>query len=437
LYRAPRTAVATRRRYSRSYQASGDAIRPPPTTAPTSNWGSTIGGGIGSLFGPAGSALGSLLGHGAQSLVKMVTGFGDYNIQRNSLMPGALEPPIINNATKIGSRGGIVVRHREYIGDISPSVAFVQTTYSINAGLVSTFPWLSQIGASFEEYCIHGMLFEFKSMSSDAVLSSSANSSLGTVIMATQYNALNPGFVDKREMENYEFANSSKPSESFIHPIECKGNETPIKCLFIRTGAVPANADQRLYDLGDFSIATQGMQSATGVIGELWVSFEIEFYKPKLISSLGLELLTDHFRLTAVSNTRPLGAAVSTNPQPGSNLGSYIFVNGSGATTVIFPPYISDGEYQITYIVTGTAAAITPPSFGAVSNCTFTPLLLINGTSASNFIPGGVTTPVYFQVTIMTVTGPGPIFSVSAAGTLPSSITSGDLIIAQINASLT
>lgn len=57
-------------------------------------------------------------------------------------------------------------------------------------------------------------------MSADAL--NSVNTALGQVIMATDYNAANPPFGQKSEMENYEFGQSCKPSESQIHPIEVR-----------------------------------------------------------------------------------------------------------------------------------------------------------------------------------------------------------------------
>ena len=124
-----------------------------------------------------GSSIGSWIGHGAQQLVKLVTGFGDYRIQRNSLMPGALEPPLIVNEKPF--YGGVLVRHREYIADVLATTTFTTTSYNINAGLLQTFPWFSEVALAFEQYCVHGLIFEFKTMSSDTVLSTSTNTALG------------------------------------------------------------------------------------------------------------------------------------------------------------------------------------------------------------------------------------------------------------------
>lgn len=59
---------------------------------------------------------------------------------------------------------------------------------------------------------IEGMYLEYRTMSADAL--NSTNTALGQVIMSAQYNAGNPDFTNKQEMENYEGGVSVKPSQS-------------------------------------------------------------------------------------------------------------------------------------------------------------------------------------------------------------------------------
>lgn len=200
---------------------------------------------------------------------------------------------------------GVIVRHKEYIGDIGPSQGFKASPYDLNPGMDITFPWLSQIAMAFTEYEWRGLCFTFKTSSSDLV--TSTNPSLGTVIMGTDYNAIEATFTDKRTMENYEGTVSSKPSLSFIHCIETERKQTPQAKLYTRDGPPPQNADIRLYDIGKFCLATQGMQAtdAGATIGELWVSYEIEFSKPRFDIDEGLEYDTGEFG--AVTTSFPLG----------------------------------------------------------------------------------------------------------------------------------
>ena len=243
-----------------------------------------IGGRIGRFLGnlsPYAPNIAAELGELAGNKIASVFGPGDYHITNptnNALLDAGDSPPQFNNN---GHFRTTTVRHREYIGDIYSSTGFNINGYNINPGLGSTFPWLSSVAGNYECYRLKGMLFEFKSMSSNAL--TSTNTALGTVIMATQYNAADASFVSKQQMENYEFAQSCKPAESMCHYIECAKNTAPLSELYIRNGTVPQGQTQQIYDIGKFFIATTGMQAANVNIGELWVTYEVDLLKPKLI----------------------------------------------------------------------------------------------------------------------------------------------------------
>lgn len=230
-----------------------------------------------------GGAIGAGIGLGAEQLVRWLTGLGDYEIKQNALLKEEL-PPMINKSNK----GGTLIRHREYLGDIvTSSVAgqFNNTVYPLNPGLDTTFPWLSQIAANYEQYSLEGVIFEFRSMSADAL--NSTNTALGSVIMATEYDSLQPDFTNKAEMENHEFGASCKPSCDMLHPIECAPRQTTITELYTRSGANPSGSDIRLYDWGKFQIATTGFQGTSVNIGELHVTYQVRLLKARMFSSLG------------------------------------------------------------------------------------------------------------------------------------------------------
>ena len=177
-------------------------------------------------------------------MLKSLTGFGDYVVNENSLM----RLPIMNPPEVVNSSAGFIVRHREYITDVVAHAAFTNVSFALNPGMNQTFPWLAGVAASFESYEWRGLVLEYKTNYSDAI---STTGSLGTVIMATSYNANDVAFTNKLEMENYEFANSNKPSLSVYHPVECERNQNVLNHLYVRTGAV-GTQDLRMYDLGIF-----------------------------------------------------------------------------------------------------------------------------------------------------------------------------------------
>jgi len=319
---------------------------------------SAIGSGLGSTFGP----IGTMLGGKAGELLSHITGFGDYSLDSNSVMTGGLTPPQIINSV---NNGGMIIRHREYLGDLyGNEAAYSSTLYPINPGQAGSFPWLSQVANAFEEYEFRGLVYEFKSLSSDAVLSSTASTALGFVAMATQYNAGGPPFATKRALENYEFSNSNKPSCSFIHPIECKRSLNVDTHLYVRVGAVPNNQDVKTYDMGLLNVAVGGMQNSTGsVIGELWCTYEIELYHPKFLDNAGV--LSDHFVTSGASAANPLGTTF--NPSTGNNLGIAI-AGVTGGERLYFPATDSAGKYLISVVWNGTAATLNYPII-ALTGC--------------------------------------------------------------------
>jgi hypothetical protein len=217
-----------------------------------------------------------------------IRGSGSYHVGRNSLIHGGAVPSF----RTVGD--GVRLCHREYLGDVSGSIPFDITAYAINPGNPLCFPWLSSLAGSFEEYRFEGLVFEYRS-SSGAIASTAPT--LGNVILATQYNVLEPVFTTKQQMDAYEYSTSLVPSATGLHAVECAGALTPVSTLYVRTGAVPAAADARLYDLGIFSIASQGQQG-TYQVGELWVSYDIVFRKPLIstLSTSGREPLYAHLQ---------------------------------------------------------------------------------------------------------------------------------------------
>ena len=305
--------------------------------------GNAIGTAIGGLAGnPAvGGAIGAAVGHGAHALMKTVTGFGDYNVSKNSLVYNSDAVPQFT-----GNDRCTVISHREFVGDIRGSTNFEIATYDINPANSQLFPWLSGIAQNYEEWVAQGIIFEFKTTCATAV--ASTNTALGTVVMATQYNSYAPQFINKQQMENYEFCQSTVPSASILHPVECDPKMTANGGLFyVNNDGYAANADQRLYNIGKFNIATIGMQAAA-TIGELWVTYKICFMKPKLQSNVSF---SDHYILDAtnISSATPFGTSAAITMSNSSS--SYPYKDTDQANTaLITSPWSGVTSNQYLYI---------------------------------------------------------------------------------------
>jgi hypothetical protein len=125
--------------------------------------------------------------------------------------------------------------------------------------------------------------------------------------MTTDYNVNAPAYRSKNEMEQSQFAQSFKSSVSAIYGIECAKKEIPINAFYIRTGAVPANDRIKWYDLANFQIATQRFQAASVNIGEIWVTYLVEFLKPRVPFSIGGIVSSQRIVRSNITNATPLG----------------------------------------------------------------------------------------------------------------------------------
>lgn len=225
------------------------------------------------------------------SVLAALMGKGTYTVNKNTLVhPSQAEQiPAFGNVA-----GGTRVRHREFIQDVTGTIAFTNHNFPINPGNGDVFPWLASTAKNYEQYKINGMIFEFVSTSASAL--NSTNTALGTVILSTQYNSLAPSFTNKQQMENNVYTVSCKPAESVMHPIECEPAQTSVPILYTYSGSIPPSGDVRLYNAGNFQLATVGMQ-AEAVIGELHVTYDITFYKPQLDQGLAQDSATALYNL--------------------------------------------------------------------------------------------------------------------------------------------
>ncbi len=358
---------------------------------------------VGQIASKAGRLLGSMVGQGdlgdlaASGLAKLF-GYGDYEVEENSLIKGAIGKSSSIPVFERNGKRGIRVTEREYIGDVvangtlvNGSTIFSSNTYPINPALASTFPWLSTLAQQFDEWEPLGIVFEFVPLATEF----STAISLGTVIMATDYNVLDPAYTNKLAMEESDYACSTKPSNMMVHGIECKASERSTRVLYTRAGSVPSTGTLQLYDLGNFQIATQGM-SQQGTVGELWISYDIAFYKKQLYSSqLGYSIPVYQAQYTPTSLTDLVTTVVSS-------AGNLTIKNTIGFLT--FPTFYRNASFRITCSLTTTGTGVVP--------------------MAVNAVQGGLTNLTVFGQTFNAVTGSGGGFSSSIIVTISDS-TSG------------
>ncbi len=342
-----------------------------------------LGGALRALGGLGGRALGSLVGYGSEgasvgtslgaSLSRWL-GSGDYTVSSNSIVQRVEASGSVPAMHKEGQ--SVIIRHKEFLGEIRGKQAFtVVAQFPINPGMYATFPWLSRIANAFQEYRIRGMVYHYVPTSGNAV--SSTNAALGTVMVQTTYRSNDSVPTSKLEMLNEYWSSENKPSEAFCHPVECNPKENPFNIQYIRNGAIPSNDSVLMYDLGLTTVAVSGQQADDTVLGDLWVTYEIELKKPILSSN--------------VTDFTP-GATLVVANSGGSITGSTLF-NGNvtqsgnvnmtlGGNTLTFPRgAVGDWTIRINVEAETTFSACNFSILPTITNCT-----LLNITPSSTVV---------------------------------------------------
>ena len=320
-----------------------------------------IGGDLGGILGRGdgqemiGRSVGSFVGQQFAS----ITGFGDYQVRSNSLTGRTVVPDFGPNSVRI--------THKEYLGNIDGSTAFVGRVYPLNPGVSTTFPWLAGIAPNYQQYRFNGVVFQYVSTSAFAL--GTTNSALGKVMMATNYNAEDPPFTSTVGMLATQFSNYCRPADSIMHAIECAPTETASNVYYVRTDIDGKEKDLRLTDIGFTEVAVEGMQSNTEV-GGLWISYDITLLKPILNPQNAMSDGFDQFTVATDMNTFYNGKVT-----PRNNLLSGTLENEAPSSyTYAWAEGVSSGYFvSVIELELGVDNKVTwlnqPSLFHAYDNC--------------------------------------------------------------------
>lgn len=279
-----------------------------------------------------------------------------------------------------------VISNREFIGDIRTDVAngitFKNQSFVVQPGNADTFPWLNVIAQNYEQYKFHAVVFEFRSTSGETALTTTA---IGSVALAAEYNVNAKPYQSKQVMENSQGAQSSKGSNSQIFKVNCNPRESIADIKFVRSGATEANDSIKWYDHAIFQIATSGFFANDQIVGELWVTYVVEFFKPQIPNQIGGNTESVHVTRTGglignvfgttTIDARSSGNVITTFPSTQS-----IKLSGLNIGTV----------YMLHCFWVGASTAVVGMNFSTTVGATPVPLF-INGTTSQCIIGNGLT----------------------------------------------
>jgi len=256
-----------------------------------------------------------------------------------------------------------IISHKERIGTVLGSVAFTATSFSINPGLVSTFPWLSAIANRFESHSWIKCDFLFKTKTS--------TTAVGDVILAVDYDASDSAPSSSVQVESYQSFVDGAPWQNLV--MRCKPSDlNKLKQRFNRDATVATGSDVKLYDAGNFYICTENQASAA-LVGYLYVEYTVKLFTPQLRSS-DFYISGGYIDgLTGSSAANPMGSAPDVDADARG-----ISCSAASVVTIANP-----GEYIVAMQLTGTT--ITALTLTAGTNCTVTSRFgtTINGAATS------------------------------------------------------
>jgi len=320
-----------------------------------------------------------------------------------------LSPMFPTGASGRAKRSRIEVED-EYIADIAGSVSFAVTSYAVNPGQSSIFPWLSKEALLFEKYKILRLEFYYRPQ----VSAYAANGQTGKVMLSFDFDASDAPPASKQQVEDTHPHSDGMPYEEVlltIDPKDCSLQDS----YFVRPGGLPGSSDIKTYDVGTLSVSTIGNNSSAN-IGELRVRYAIMLHDPVLENTVSAPL---NYHVSNFQSTSAESSGASTVAK--TLVLATTITNGVGATNTSGVITLPVGNYLIsgmvnsynngpalssslmTFLINGSANAVTAEQSLSGSNGYLS-------TAATIFITSTGSTTVALSVTNSYGSGTGTNF---------------------------
>jgi hypothetical protein len=276
----------------------------------------------------------------------------------------------------------VIVEHTEYLADLVslggsgwPNLTNI-VQYPINPGQTTVFPWLSTLAKNFDEYKFDKLEFSF-----DPLLGTGAN---GKIVATFDPDVLDE-FPDTKQdalEARIQLDDSVWMTNKMKVPADLLADY-----LFVRPGALPAGADQHVYDVGVLNLGLPGV--AAGSAAELFVTYRVRLRTP----NGGQRFMGGQAVVTGPTSAQPIGTALTVT-------GNVPVQWKDGSNFLIGMP----GTYYVLMRVAGVSINNPPPNPAASGTNLMS---FIGGTSYSQPTSGtSVVVYLEFRCTINDVTSP-------------------------------
>lgn len=247
----------------------------------------------------------------------------------------------------------------------------------INPGNSNLFPWLASLAQKFTQYRFQGLVFHFKSTSG----SLATTQALGEVIMCVNYDPTENTFASKEQMLNEVMSVSKAPCFDATLGVETAPAQTQNGGLLYVSKNGADVGDPRFYSLGQLYVACQGMPANGYNLGELWVSYQVELFKPQIRNDEytvdnSYYICDNHLSATNYTGILPTGAFEV------NDLACNMY-NYADRTHFMLPVRLASYDYMITAEISGVSDASPVTEFS----------LMLYTFAGSNAIASGTNLP--------------------------------------------
>jgi hypothetical protein len=304
--------------------------------------------------------------------------------------------------TVVATRETCRVTHREFIANVTGTVAFtIAQTLAINPGIAATFPWLSVIAQNWETYRFRKLRLCYYTRTGTNVP--------GSVIMAHDPDASDPAPASEQIMTTYEMCVEDAPWKDIMMVFSLLGMNDIGPRKFVRTAALAANQDIKLYDSGNAFVATVDGTAVSW--GKLWLEYDIDFFTPQL-PPLGAALVLGGQIVGAgvFSAANPLGTTPALDAQ----------AVGISADALSNLTFTNPATYLVQFSVVGTVVSALTVTAGANATATVVAATVVNGAATIASVTYSVVTTAANATVALAATATTITAGIARVGVVPT-----------------
>jgi hypothetical protein len=236
--------------------------------------------------------------------------------------------------------GSCRIRHKEFITSITGSTAFaVPTSISVNPGLAASFPWLSSVANSWEEYKFHKLDMIY--------LTRTGTNVPGSLLMSPDYDAADAAPSSEVVASAYQDSAEDAPWKDNVCRLKASSLQGTNPRRITRSGPLAANLDIKMYDAAVIHICT--IDGTAVNWGKIWVEYDVELFIPQLPSAGPCPLGGQIDGANTMTAANPFGVAPVVDPTAAG-----ITMNTASVLT-----FLATGTYLVVFSYSGTVISAT------------------------------------------------------------------------------